>query len=56
MRVEGQTHLLQPAGHSSFDATQGADNDILMTDKHDPWMIEGPMGMNVTNLSVGGKA
>lgn len=52
---EGQIHLSQPA-HSSSDAAQDADNGILMTDKNDLWMIEGPVGMNDTNLIVGGKA
>lgn len=31
--VEGQIHLSTPAGPSSFDAAQDADNGILMTDK-----------------------
>lgn len=53
--VEGQIHLSTPAGPSSFDAAQDADNGILMTDKDELWMMEEPVGMNDTNLSVGGK-
>lgn len=34
--VEGQIHLSQPAGPSSFDAAQDTDNGILMTDKDEP--------------------